>query len=160
LAGLLLDPPFERLDLVDLGKAEVLAIDERLDGVEKLLAQLHVAGHGADLDERLALPGSAERVVVGERAGQRAGERAAVALGPQPEVDAVGLALLAVGTEQFDDLAEDPAEILGVVYSAGPLAARRAFLVVDEHQVDVAGVVQLLATVLAEREDDAAGRLA
>ena len=39
-------------------------------------------------------------------------------------------------------------------------AAGRAFLVVDEHQVDVAAVVQLLAAELAEGQDDAAGRLA
>ena len=39
-AGLVLDAPLQRLDLVDLGEAEILAIDERLDGLEELLAQL------------------------------------------------------------------------------------------------------------------------
>ena len=39
-------------------------------------------------------------------------------------------------------------------------AVRRAVLVVEEHQVDVAGVIQFLAAELAERQDDATGRLA
>ena len=36
LAGLLLDPPLERLDLVDLGEAQIFAVDERLDGSQEL----------------------------------------------------------------------------------------------------------------------------
>ena len=39
-AVLLLDPPLQRLDLVDLGEAEILAVDERLDRLEELLAQV------------------------------------------------------------------------------------------------------------------------
>ena len=34
--ALLLDLPLQRLDLVDLGEAEVFAVDERLDGREEL----------------------------------------------------------------------------------------------------------------------------
>ena len=62
--------------------------------------------------------------------------------------------------QQADDLADDAAEELVVADAGDALAAGRAFLVVEEHQVDVAGVVQLLAAELAEGEDDAAGRLA
>ncbi len=60
LPGLLLDAPLQRLDLVDLGDAEILAIDERLDGLQELLAQAQVAGDGADLDQRLPFPGAAQ----------------------------------------------------------------------------------------------------
>jgi len=72
LPGFLLDPPLDRLDLADLGKLKVLAIDERFDGAKKLLAQVQVAGHRADLDERLPLP-SADRACreYGKGAGQR-----------------------------------------------------------------------------------------
>ncbi len=38
-AGLLLDAALERLDFVDLGDAEILAIDERLDRLDELLAE-------------------------------------------------------------------------------------------------------------------------
>ena len=119
-----------------------------------------VAGDGADLDERLPFPGAAQRVVVGERAGQRARQRAAVAFGPQPQIDAIGLAAVGVRRQQPHDLADDAGEELVVADAGDALAARGPFLVVDEHQVDVAGVVQLLAAELAEGEDDAAGRLA
>ena len=119
-----------------------------------------VAGDGPDLDEGLPFPGAAQRVVVRQRAGQRAGQRAAVPFGPQPQIDAVGLAAVGVRRQQADDLADDAGEELVVADAGDALAARAALLVVEEHQVDVAGVVQLLAAELAEGEDDAAGRLA
>ncbi len=53
----LLDPPLQRLDLGDLGGAQVAAIDERRDRLEEGPAQVEVAGDGAALDQRLALPG-------------------------------------------------------------------------------------------------------
>ena len=62
--------------------------------------------------------------------------------------------------EQAHDLADDAGEELVVADAGDALAARVAFLVVEEHQVDVAAVVELLAAELAEGEDDAAGRLA
>ena len=155
LAGLLLDAPFQRLDLVDLGERQIFAVDERLDGLEEALAQGEVAGRRADLDERLPLPGAAEGVVVGQGAGQRPGQRAAVALRPQAQVDAVGQAAVGVGRQQAHHLADDLGEELVVADAGDALAAGGAVLLVDEHQVDVAAVVQLLAAELAEGEDDA-----
>src|SRR5262249_1911245 len=70
--GPLLDPPFHRLDLADLGTAQVTAIDERRDRVQEGMAQLEVAGDRAALDQRLALPGSPRGLVVAQRPGQRA----------------------------------------------------------------------------------------
>ena len=64
LAGFLLDAAFQRLDFINLAEAKVLAIDKRLDVLEKRLAQLEIARDRPQLDERLALPGSAKRVVV------------------------------------------------------------------------------------------------
>ena len=153
-ARLLLDRALERLDLVDLGEAEVFAIDERLDGLEELPAELEVAGDGADLDQRLPLPGAAQRVVVGQRAGQGPGERAALALGPQAQVDAVGLAAVGVADSRRTTSADHAAEELAFRASVSRGPRGLALLVVDEHQVDVAGVVQLLAAELAEGEDD------
>ena len=124
----------------------------------KSLAEREVAGDGPDLDERLPLPGAAERVVVGQRAGQRPGQRAAVAFRPQPQIDAVGQAAVGVGRQQPHHLADDRAKNSSLPMLVIALAAGRAFLVVEEHQVDVAAVVQLLAAVLAEGEDDARDR--
>ena len=80
--------------------------------------------------------------------------------GPQPQIDAVGLAAVGVRAEQPDDLGADAGEVIVVADDGDATAARLAFLVVEEHQVDVAGVVELLAAELAEGEDDAARRLA
>jgi len=77
----------ERLHLVDLGETEVLAIDERLDGPDELPAEGQIAGRGADLDERLPFPGSAHRVVVGERSGEAAGQRPALPARAKPQID-------------------------------------------------------------------------
>ncbi len=81
-AGLVLDAALEGLDLVDLGEAEIFAVDEGLDGAQEFLAEPRIAGDRPHLDERLPFPGAAERVIVGERAGQRARQRAAVPFRP------------------------------------------------------------------------------
>ena len=157
VARLALHPPLHRLDLVDLRGGQVAAVDERLQGVDQLLAQGAVAGDGAELDQRLPLPGAAEVVVVGQRAGQRPGQRAALPLGAQAQVHAVRLPAVGVGRQQPHHLPDQPGEELVVAQARAP-AAGRAVRVVDEHQVDVAGVVQLLAAELAERQHGAAGR--
>src|SRR5438105_4289890 len=77
----------------------------------------------------------------------------------QAEVDAIGLAKVGVRRQKADDLADHAAvELLGAD-AADAAAARLAVLVVNEHQVDVAAVVQLLAAMLAKGEDHAAYRL-
>src|SRR5262249_5405453 len=63
-AGLVLDAPLDRLDLVDFGETQILAVDEGLDGAQELLAELLVPGDGPNLDERLALPRAPEGIVV------------------------------------------------------------------------------------------------
>ena len=151
-ARLVLDGPLHRLDFVDLGETEILAVDERLHAPKKIAAQLQVAGDGPDLDERLPLPGAAERIVVGQRAGQRLGQRPAPPFGTQPQVNAVRLAAIRVCRQEAHDLADHAGEEVTVGDALDVLAARRPFLVVKEHQVDVAAVVQLLAAEFAERE--------
>ena len=109
-----LDPPLERLDLVDLGDAQILAIDERLDRLEEFLAEPGIAGDGANLDEGLPFPGSAQRVVIGKRAGQRARQRAALPFGPQPQIDAVRLAAVGVRAQEPHHLGADAGEVIVV----------------------------------------------
>src|SRR5207237_9562578 len=73
LGGLVLDAAFDRLDLVDLAETQILAVDERLDDRQEFLAQFEVASHGADRDEGLAFPGSAEGVVARHSGSQEPG---------------------------------------------------------------------------------------
>src|SRR5215831_13859935 len=100
LPGLLLDAPLHRLDLVDLGEAEVFAPDEALGSAEKFIAQGTIAGYGPNFDERLPLPGAAECVVIGQRAFERARHRPALAFGPQAQIDAVSLPTISMRRQQ------------------------------------------------------------
>ena len=156
--GALLDAALERLDAGDVGEAEVAAIDPRLEPVEQLAAQVEVAGDRPGFDERLPLPGAALHVVVGERAVEAQAERAARAFGPQPQVDAVGDAQVGRLGEQADEFFAEPLEELLVADRAAGVGL--AVLLVEEDEVDVAGVVQLDAAELAEAEDDEAAALA
>jgi hypothetical protein len=159
LARFVLDLALEGLDLVDLRHAEIPAIDERLNRLDEFLAELGVARDRPHLDECLAFPGSSHGVVIGERAGERASERSAVSFGTQPQIDAVRLAAIGVRAQEPDDLGADAGEVIVVGDDGDALALSLAFLVVEEHQVDVAGIVEFLAAELAEPEDDAARRL-
>ena len=117
------------------------------------LAERRIAGDGPNLDERLPLPGAAQRVVV---ASVLASERASgprLPSGRKPQIDAVGDArgrcvTRASGTTSVTTRAKNSALV-----TPQRRPVRLAFVVVDEHQVDVAGVVQLLAAELAERQD-------
>ena len=140
--GALLDPPLERLDLGDLGRAEIAAIDERLDRLEKGLAQGEVARDRTALDERLALPGPAAGHVVAQRGVQRPRQCPLFAVGPQPHVDAIGDPQRGVVGQQPDDVAPHPGKELGVGHDLGALGL--AVFVVEEDQIDVGAVVELL----------------
>ena len=150
--GALLDPTLHRLDLADLGAAEVAAVDERRDRVEEGPAEVEVAGEGAALDQGLALPGPAGGLVVAQGRRQRAGQGPLVSLGPEPHVDAVGPAERGVVGEEPNDVAAHPGEELGVRDDAR--AGGLALDVIEEDQVDVGAVVQLLAAELPHRQHD------
>src|SRR5262249_39813159 len=91
---------------------------------------------------------------------ERPGQRAALAFGAETQVDAVSLAALGVGRQQAQHFTDDAGVELAVVDAGDAPAARAALLVIHEHKVEVAAVVQLLAAQFAKSEDDAAGRRA
>jgi len=156
--GFLLHLAFQGLHLVDLGEAEILAVDERLDRLRELLAQGKIARDGPQLDEGLAFPCAAHGVVVAERARQRTGQRRSAALGTKPQVHAIREAAIREIREQADHLADEPCVILGIGV-ASAFANGLAISVVDEHQVDVAGIVEFLAAQLSEGEGGETCRL-
>src|SRR5690606_7255462 len=94
---------------------------------------LAVAGHRPRLQQGLELPRLGPALPVGLVARHRAGEGAVAALGPQVGVDPVAAA--------------------GDVHD-GP---RRPGVAADEHQVDVAGVVELPPAQLPHADDGQAG---
>ena len=62
-----MDLALQRLHVGDGREIEIFAPDIGLEPVEKFLAQRHVAGHGARLDHRGALPVLAHAFVVNRR---------------------------------------------------------------------------------------------
>src|SRR5258708_26976699 len=91
LSGLLLDPPLDDLDFVDLAKTKIFTVDKWLYGLKKGVPELEVSRDRANLDERLPFPGPAECVVVGEGARQRPSQGASVPFRPEPQVNSVSL---------------------------------------------------------------------
>ena len=114
----------------------------RRDGLGVGLAQVGVARDRARLEQRLELPGLGPPLVVGHVSVERADQRALPALGTQVRVDREA---------RLPRDAHHPGGQLG-----GPLV--RGFG--DEHDVDVADVVQLRATRLAHGDDSEPARLA
>ncbi len=84
-----LNPALERLDLVDLGKGQVFAINERLNCLQKFPPQPGIPRHRADLDQGLALPGAAHGIVVGHGRQEIAGDRTAAPIGPKAQIHTV-----------------------------------------------------------------------
>jgi hypothetical protein len=81
------------------------------------------------------------------------GDLGGARVGPQPEIDAEGVAVLGGVLEQADQPLGEPHEEFRGFRGFGE---RRRFRVVQDDQVDVAGVVELEGAVLAERQDDVA----
>ncbi len=117
--------------------------DQREQRVDVLPAQRRVAGDAAHLQQRLELPGAGPLLVVGDVPGQGAHQLPGLALRAQRGVDLPG------------GLPADPHEGgahpgrggggLGVVGAVQRLG--------DEHDVDVADVVELPAAALAQPDD-------
>ena len=152
LAVLLLDAPLQGLDAADVGTAEVAAVDPGGQLGEELAAEVQVAGHRQGLDVGLPLPGAAADVVIVQRRLQVGDRRPALSLGPQPQVHAVDAPQIGRLGQQADQLAGEVVEKLGV--GDGPVAVGLAVEIIEEDQVDVAGVVQLAAAELAHAQDD------
>ena len=138
-------------------------VTEGLDHFEELGGERLAAGDAAGFDEHHALPGLAPLRVIIFVAGERTAERAAVAFGPEAQVDAVkgafGGHARDLGDEGFGKAIEE-----GVIGEGGfgrfafgrGLAERAPFLGIDEDDINVRAVIELVAAELAEAED--AGR--
>ena len=154
----LLDAALQRADAADVRAAQVAAINPGPQGLEELFAQGPVAGRDAGLDVRLPLPGAPAEVVVMQGAGNADHDGAALAVGPQTEIDPVGRA-------QFGGFGQQPHHLLRQAFEELHVGDRPlggvglAVRVVEEDQIDVAGIVQLDAAQFAQRQDDETGRV-
>src|SRR3972149_4717026 len=134
-------------------------IDIGTDQVEEPPPDALVAGAEACLDQRLALPEEGALGIVGAVAVQRQDQGPAPALGAQAQVHAERVTFLGDALEGGDDLARQPPEVLAVREGAARAAGGLAVLRVHEDEVDIGGVVELLAAELAHADDGEPGRL-
>ena len=139
------------------GRVEPGPVDEGAHRLEEARGHRFVSRAGAGLDEGLALPHLGAVREVGAVAVQRQDQRARTPLGAQAQVHPEDVALLGDRLERVHDRPDRLAEEFAVG-DAARLAARGLPVVpVDEDQVDVRGVIQLLASELAHADDHEAG---
>ena len=130
-------------------------------------ASVCVAGHAARLDQHHPLPGLAPLRVVILVAGQRTAERAGIAFGPQPQVDAVQRAFRRHAAHLGDEGLGQAVEELMVgqrrarrsLLFAGRLLEDAAFLAIDEEHIHIRAVIEFLSAELAHAQHAAGGRL-
>src|SRR6266545_1110095 len=128
------------------------AEDEGADQLGESRAHARIAGAEARLDERLPLPQFGAAGEVGAVAVEREDEGPHPALGAQPQVDAEGITLLGCRFEGVHDEARRAGEEIAVRHAAGLAARRLPVIAIDEDQIDVRGVVELVAAQLAHSD--------
>ena len=110
VAAIGVDLPLHRVHVGDGGEIEIFAPDERREFLQERLAGRDVAGAGARLDHRGALPVLADAFVVIERGGHRDRDLGRRRIGPQPQVDAEHVAVGGALLQQLDQPARQPHE--------------------------------------------------
>jgi hypothetical protein len=153
-AAMRVDLPLDRVDVLDRGEVEVLAPHIRPERGEERGTRGKVARDGARLDHGGALPVLPQALVIGLGGEHRQRQRRGGGVGAQPQIGAedvpLGLALLQEAHEVARQADEDLLQRVGC-------RTLHALGVVEDDEIDVARVVQLARTQLAERQHEVAG---
>jgi hypothetical protein len=151
-----MDLPLDGVDVRDRGEIQVTAPDEGADLAQEMLAQRLVPGHRPGLDHRRPFPVLPHALVVDDGGIDRDGERRRRRVRPQSQIGAEDIAFRRAFLEQPHEVAREPdiggARPVAVVGSGGGI--------VEQHEVDIRGVVQLPPAELAHAEHDEAAALA
>ena len=131
--------------------------DEGSDQLEESIRHLGVARAEARLDQGLALPELGALGQVGLVAVERQDDPAHPALGTEPEIHAEGVPFLGHRLEGGHDVPRHGGEVVAVREAALRSARGLPVLSIDEDEVDVGGIVQLIAAELAHADDGEAG---
>ncbi len=145
--------PLHRVHVGDGRIVEILAPDERRQLVQQLLARGDVAGAGARLDERRALPVLPEALVVDERRRGRQGDLRGAGVRAQPQVGAEDVAVAGALRHHLHEVARQAHE---EALRLDPRSGADQLALVKDDEVDVARIVELARAVLAHGEDDVA----
>ncbi len=146
------DLPLDRLDVGDGREIEAAPPDEGRELGQEGARAADVARGRPCLDERHPLPVLAEALVVADRRGDRRGRRRDRRIGPEAQVDAEDIAFGGPGLQHLGQRARDAVRE-GLGLDAVGQAERLGL--VEDREVDVAGVVELERAVLAhgDREE-------
>ena len=148
-AAMAADLPLDRLDVANRREIQMLAPEKRADGAQERASRRRVAGDGPRLDQRRALPVLPQAGVISLRRRGRYGERRRRGVRPQAEIDAEDIAVARPVLEQPGEALREPDENL----VRGPATGdRRGAGIVERHQIDVAGEIELAAAELAQRQ--------
>ena len=141
-----MDLALDRMDVGNGGKIEVLAPDKARQLRQEGLAQRHIPGHGAGLDEGGPLPVLADGLVIVEGGGDRHGRRGRAGIRTQAQVDPEHIA---VRRALLQKLRQGPCHRQGGGLRIASGRHQHLVGLVKDRDVDVAGIVQLKGPVLA-----------
>ena len=148
-AGLGVDLPFDRLDVLNGRKIEILAPDEGPQPLHQLGAYGEIARHRARLDHHGALPVLPVALVILLGRQRRERERRRTRVGPEPELRAIHTALVGAFGEQGGEIANEAVQ--GFRDFAPPPVAHA--LRVEQHdQGEFARIGELACTEPAHAE--------
>jgi hypothetical protein len=148
-----MDLLLHRVDVGDRRVVQVFAPDERREVADELLAGGKVAGTGPRFDQRRSLPVLSPAFVVVERCVGGDRDLCRGRIGAKPQVDAKDVAIGRALLEEFHQLARQPhVERPRLDFRREPRCGR----IEEDHEIDVARVVQLVAPHLAHRQQDEA----
>ena len=142
------------VDIGDGGVIEIFAPHERREFAQQFFAGGEVAGAGARLDQRRALPVLAAAAVIIERGIGRDGDLGRRRIGTQPQIDAEDVAVGGALLHQLDEFARQADEKRRRLEVRGE---RRRGGIEEHHEIDVAGKIKLMGAHLAHRQHDIAG---
>ncbi len=137
------------VDVGQRGEVEAATPDEGTDGFEELRAEQGVAGHRARLDHGGALPVLAHALVVGDGGGERDGGRGRCRVGAEAKIDAEHVAVRVARLHERHEVAGEAGEGGAQPFRVIGMGVG----VVQEHEVNIAGVIQLAGAELAHAED-------
>ena len=154
-ARLLLDPLLHVLDASHARNVHRRGVEDGVERADDAPAELEVAGHGPRLHEGGLLPGRRPRLVVGLERDARHHQRAAAALGPQVEVDAVQEAASVGLGDAASEVASEAGEVLlgrQVRGAVGQVPGRLGRTLEHVDEIDVGREVELLGAELPQSQ--------
>ncbi len=146
-----MDLALDRMHILDGGKVEIFAPDERAEFLEERRAAFNVASHGAGLDKGCPLPVLAIGLVIIECCFNRDGQRRGAGIRAQAQIDPEHITIAC-------PLLQDAAQLLGKTHEHGcrVIAFKAEFpaQIKKQDDVDIGGIVEFESTVLAHAENN------